>query len=74
MKPINKSQNIEQKYTTKGIKKVKSWFFKRIDNPVTTLIDKEGERVGEWEWDRGIAGIRSENGRTHSDQADVKNI
>ena len=47
MKPINKSQNIEHKYTIKGIKKVKSWFFKRIDNPVTRLIKKEGERVGE---------------------------
>ena len=32
----------------KGIKKVKSSVFKRIDNPVTRLMRKEGEQVEGW--------------------------
>ena len=38
----------------KGIKKVKSSLFKRIDNPVTRLMRKEGEQVDGWGRDRKI--------------------
>ena len=44
----------------KGIKKVKSSFFKRIDNPVTKLMRKEGEQVEGWGRDRKTASLRSE--------------